>query len=366
MKEYVYICFIPIFLSLSCMEKPCVEKLKEGKKGNNRIQKLYVQLFSFTKLYERKQYLNPPLLINDKLISLLNSIHNDQKNHNITEDIIGHFAYEKYDSTLSIDRSLLLLSFLKKYRLETKETNEQLPFIDHNELISEPIVSDYSEYNNLTWEQLSSHTCIKQKLKINLQTYPAYCALMWNIEKLFHENSEKIQALVRCLYTDEKEFSKNKLQKLYDNLRVDFPLKVTQLLQYKADDIEKHLDQLYDLLQIIEYAKRSHHIKEENELAIAEILIWDNNFGVFQPYPTFSTPIVCSLIEIYNNAKSKKITPIIQQYLGYTLQQNWNLALPHSFNNSLFDKNMYAFEEFADLIKDIQKIMDQACFKENK
>jgi len=334
---------------------------------HNRMQQLYNQANTFIKKYHSTE--TAATLRNPDLILLLKNMHEANQN-DINEDMISNFIYKNYHENFYShyykQRAILLFYCLKRYRLQ-KTINEQLPPENHCEEKYKPItkniksklaqtldlnITETVSANPNYWEKNSFDNAFKRK-------YPAYYQLSYDIRELLKEkNQGSVNAIVSCFYNDETQWLKPSSQGIYNNLNRDFYVKSNNVLCGRGiRRYRDYVEETYDLLQIIQNAKTSKDILEEKDLAISILTqktmpLLDYFFEIKQN--NNKVIILCALLEKYNKKRQKKKTPTPQQLFYYeTLTDTINIAFPDSFNKTLFDKNHYAFEEFKQLIEDI-------------
>ena len=126
---------------------------------------------------------------------------------------------------------------------------------------------------------------------------------------------------------------------------------------------------LYDVIKIIEAGTTLIPEKQEYDFGYdiieSELTTTEKLFTFLSPvagkiHNTFYTKkligILCLLIKKYNNQRKDKKTPTYNQFEAYNEFRYYNsdFALPDSCDNTLFNKTIYAFDEFKELIDNIR------------
>jgi hypothetical protein len=337
---------------------------KEEQKPNSPIiQKLYEQAFSLAQDSWINGYRN---IKNKDLLILLRNMH-EAEQYSINEDIMGAFTYKQScgkENYFAARRcATLLFGYFKKYRLNATKAKELLQphnYFDRVDKKEEKkIAVNLCKQLDITLTEISYQENTAKKINVD---FPHFWQLEVDLEKLFLSDEDKLQTLICCIY-NQKKLSKNCPHGTYTDLKAEFCKETASLLEL-FHYVKEQEQRTYNIIQMIENAKKAKEILHEKDLALS---ILKSDKLTFYDY--FHTPesvtdkknkaiILCNLIDHYNKTKNEKMTPIPDQFVAYNLNKNLDIALPDSFNHTLFDKDSYAFEEFKQLCIAIRELVD--------
>jgi hypothetical protein len=371
-----------------------------NKQSTNEVEltTIYKPITTSTKQEEKKPFLrtinsnpNPTLMkefynealqifdnkeCHNRLIQLITFM-NSAKTKNINENIMGKYAYDTWKQT-DTDASvqvILTFGYLKNYHQKALDKKENLPkYEDISSKKSDTKIGNLLAHTlGLSSPQNSTISTyyVYDSQKANLH-YPAFYELKNNVQKLnydIHINF-KVKNFIDYIYS-QHEMPKNRYHGLsYDELKNECCEKASYLLTHYWDS--KSHSYLYNLIHIIEAGKTLNPPKQAYDFGY-DIIVKDPTFTgktlafLNMEHMNTSLPtrkkigILCHLIKQYND-KNKK-TPTEEQYKNhdegqwlYIVKDSYALpdacefsALPNSFDTTLFDKKIYAFDEFKKL-----------------
>ena len=305
----------------------------------------------------------------ETLIRLINDMRN-AKNNGIHEDLMIKFAYTK-ESMLAT----YFFSCLKMYN----QSEETLPHI--NDLITTKkvpriqnqlahLLNIPSQYNTTTTTQHINNYEIERK----------YLALnVLRIDTISSHSSTDISALFSYIYSTAKETHNDYVGLSYDDLKDKFyelAYYVVKHRIYMPNDRQRYKNRIYDLLKIIEAGTTLNPQKQEDDFGydmITKELTISETLGTFIS-PTFlicdNIPrikkyigLLCSLIKKYNKERETRCTPTKEQMLAYKAYESLYIALPDSFDTTLFDTTLYAFKELTKLSENISYLSELELYK---
>ena len=323
------------------------------------IEKLYDQAYFFAHNNWNRDIKNKDLLL------LLRNIHEAER-YNINEDIMGAFAYNQTykEGYFTEDSSrargtILLFGYFKKYRLNATEAKELLPPHNYFDVVEEEkkIAINLSKQLGITLTKVSYQKNTEKKTSAD---FPHFWQLAVHLKKLFGSGGEKMKTLVCYIYNQEN-LSKDYPHETYTDLKAEFYKETAYLLELFSY-VDEPEQRTYNLIQMIENGKKAKEVLHEKDLALSILksdkLTFSDYFRT-QEYITNTKNkaiLLCNLIDHYNTTKKGKITPIPDQWRAYNVNNGLYLALPDSFNHTLFDKDMYAFEELDQLLTAIKEL----------
>lgn len=304
---------------------------KNRKKSLTLIQhktQIIKQLYSLTCSSLAKNKLH-----HTKLIDLISVINDAKKNDSITEDCMQKYAYAQKNHRRPA--TVLFFSYLKRYNLTTKNTQECLP-------------------------RLNEYLVHSQ--------YPAFYALECNLnQQLQCNNFRSYYPLFSYIYSDKKTALEDYLDYSYDDLKRTFCDKTDKIFTYNI-----YIYDLFHLINIINSTKTLHPNTKEVDFGYniieCEQNVVNNFFASLDIISLITTKnrisLLCDLIEQYNKTVKTKKNPTFEQYKAYKEYKSYKtypypentIALPDFFDITLLDDNYYAFTELANLINDIKQL----------
>ena len=277
------------------------------------------------------------------------------KEYNVTEDMMGHYSYDKDSSRmLKPSRSrALIFSVLKKYFYAASITSEQLPFGETSTVIINPIC--FLQALNNQHDIKNNIGCLNNSYSV---LYPVFSDLVHNLYYLLRE--EEINAIENGLasffYATQNVVSQNSAIKNSPELS-EFYKKAYKMVLYFPS-----YQQIYDLLCMIEFTRKSTTVAHEDKLAeqmrTFNPTMMEKWFGSsdFLRDDAFTEDIrnhisrLFTTIKKYNQARLYRITPTPEQFKAYCTIQRLAIPLPDSWSSNIFDTEQYAFIEFTYLV----------------
>lgn len=301
------------------------------------------------------------------LVSLIKQM-NNVRNKNIHEDTMGRFAYKYTKKTRANDRDIspipaLFFTILKQYALTVDKTGEQLPLHFDTKTTSLKEILTLPSHTN----SHNIHSSERQT-SCDFDQYPAFFKVLYALKHAYQEiPSESIHIFNDYVYGSKNELRQDYNLGLYKELKNEFYNKA-----YSALVLKEYCDirDMYNLIEIIDNAKKSHDINNEDDLATSIL-----GFHVDEPITArflniFNSShdidnvkkriiIFCALAKKYNNARGSKITPTINQHQAYYIKKTLGIHLPASLcNDNLLDEHVYALEEFTQLHNEVRILID--------
>lgn len=311
--------------------------------------KLMQQLYDNVCKFIQKRQNNTQIKENRKLVRLIQAM-NYAKKENIHEELMGQFAYNKsnWDSLNPGVQATLLFTLLKKYNVSILNTNEMIP-----------LHFDTKEKTNLTKIINTAHYSNTKQLSHNIDEYQAFFQLTYDIRHTLEQlRLGQIRQFATYLYGAQTKLLEDYSQGSYSNLENEFYTNAYHML------LTTGTHHLYHLIQMIEQAKKLNAINNESDLSkkinglIINESIITQLMSIFDSYYEMDNAkkritLFCKLAEKYNTARGTKTTPTVNQYQAYEVKKTLNITLPDScYDKDLFDDNIYAFDEFKQLLKD--------------
>jgi hypothetical protein len=379
MKKYVFSVLTIIIYSATCMElqleernKPYEKKSKDIQEqkpidNNYLINQLYQSAHEYIQYHRSK---NRNLTDHQKLLTkhqrLIDIIMlmEKAKSNNLHEDSICRFAYQedKKNWVKNPHTQALPLFFgcLKKYIATINSTKETLPFNGNglyiNSELAQTLNIPYSKSTQKTIDNIPNDYPAYAALKNSVKKIKTTQFIKWNFYFRFPELSSCLYEDASLLCNDYPNYDITDFDHFYYNA-----LSLLNSINYSDDDP-------YNFLNLIACIKNKKIISPEENI-LSKILNYEPtetfrgqwfNFWICD-YATIQTKnriaLLYTLAEKYNNARNNRKTPTGKQYKAYADYKELNIALPDAFDATLFNENMYAFDAFAELINDIQKLM---------
>lgn len=327
---------------------------------NTDIQQLYDNAFTVIKNLSTKT-----------LITLITDM-NNAKNKNINEDVMGKYSYDKWlDKQEGLEEKMVLFfGYLKRYNTKVNNTKEPLP--SNNELYkktSTPITKNQlAQILDLPSSANTSKTYYIYDHESVCSNYPAFYKLE-HASKIYWNGMTK--NLLSYVYSN-KEIPQNDYSQLsYADLKDKFYKLASCVICYTKYGEYQELtgSYLYDLIKIIEIETTSIPKKQEYDFvydlieleptATEKLCTFLNFVASILANNALHTKkcigILCHLIKKYNNQRKNKITPTSNQCKAYEEFRYYpDFALPDSCDNTLFNKEIYALDEFKELVNNIQ------------
>ena len=327
---------------------------------NTDIQQLYDNVFTVIKNLSTKT-----------LITLITDM-NDAKNKNIDEDVMGKYSYDKWldKQEASEEKMVLFFGYLKRYNLTVNNTKELLP--NNNELYKKKLTP---KTNNQLAEILDLPSSANTSKTYYIYDHESVCHnyhAFYNLESYASMKpcNGLMKTFISYVYSNKEIPQNNYSQLSYADLKDKFYELASCLFTYiRHREYQEAVDSYqYDLIKIIEAAATSISKKQESDFGydiIESDLMKTKKLYIFlsiiklDDNPLHSQKrigILCHLIKKYNNQRKNKITPTSNQCKAYNEFRycNFNFALPDSCDNTLFNKEIYALDEFTELVNNIK------------
>lgn len=311
------------------------------------------------------------------IITLITEM-NKARSNTINEDSMGRYA-NALDYWFRRGRPTeiaVIFGYLKHYNLTVNCTKECLPSVE--DLVTKKPIKKTS---NQLLQTLGLSSIVDTNIThttnydpdVARHKYPAFVQLMSGLMDS-DKNLSNLRVFLSYIYSD-KEIPQNKYAQLsYTDLQEKFYNEVLNLFRqgYSQCNID---ESSYDLVQIIEAVKALDSSKKEDDfgydiIEAKKTTIIRALIAVINEYAHDTRKrlgILCHYIKKYNNQRAAKITPTKKQYKSYK-NLPIDFALPNSFDSTLFDRKIYAFDEFETLIDDIRTLKHsseenvQECF----
>jgi len=390
-KIYILLCLTTHIASISCMEKhyssneqkitigpfyridnTAKQLCKNEIQPDSILEKLYndtwnvIQLSKTSHLRELIDLSNAKVSQLKKLIDLITTV-NQTKNETFHEDLMGTFSYNQWKEKESCNKlkqketeehfkTVLFFGYLKRYNLTIKKTNESLPSISDLLIKDTPnrlaIILGLEVPSNNTKATTYEHyydACSTNSY------YPAFHKLKC---KLDYKRYADYENFTHYIYSNKPIQKNNYLNLSYTDLQKQFYDKAYVLMKRS---INYDGNCIHSLIQIIEAGKTLTPAKQEcdfeydfvnfTQTSINQSLVIDSTFIIQQ-----LMVILCRLIKQYNDQCKTKITPTLEQARAYRTNLSY-FTLPDSFDSTLFDKKIYAFEELEKLNDNIRTLL---------
>jgi hypothetical protein len=299
--------------------------------------------------YERTTE-KPDWMTSHKNLTFLIHNMNIAKEHNLTEDDMGKFAYQSYNRNATTKYIPLIFALLKRYNCTVNDTKEALPFFTID-------VCDENLSRMFAIESPKNNSNISPKSDKELAPHPAYLDLVNKLKTLDQQDDTQTH-LTSCLYANDKILFSGYTDGTYTNLLSDFYIKTYNMF-YGKDLCYRNL---YETVLMINKAKKLNAIKKETDLGytilnydvtqcsmLEKIMHWGKKID-FKIDTKNRIALFCKLIEKYNNTETNKKRPTSRQYPCYIRQKNLNLILPSTMTS--LDENHYAFTAFGQFAQD--------------
>lgn len=360
-------------------KKPLLLTNEPKECSSHIMQNLYETAYSMVYYHQHKEKELSHGSKDDLFIYLIHNMNNAKKN-GITEDMAGRFAYTKYDQDDISKYIPLVFSCLKKYMLINLKIHASYSDAENTKknLYDEKL----AQALNITLKDLSTNTISTED--------SSFINIVNSLKKLIEceSNINHLKDLTDYLYSDKKLIFIHTIP--FDPSIIENFYKTASCLL--IDDSSKSTwGDVYRITQLIIMAKEKGLIKNENELGykiltykspmesniisntISTLAVSDTFANILQKSlsyigieyissKTTSTELLkkncvaifCKLIEKYTQT-TKKLPPIAH-YLMYNAAKELDVIIfpDHCSDNDndLLDENVYALNEFKQLIDD--------------
>lgn len=281
-----------------------------------------------------------------KLINLLTCLDRGKTN-NIDACIMREYAFcqwadNKQDASAKIT---IVFDYLKNYEQKKCISYENIPTI---QTITTPNKTAQPLLNN---PSIKTNRSVYDKIPAQ-NNYPLFDLLQDQVSNL--ATRTHINNFLIYVYNDsDQDMPRHNYAALsYDELKKEFYSKAEYIIKTKELSAYQISLAIYNLLEIIEIAKTFK--KDTYHFALD-----------FIPSKNFSAATIasfCHSIKRYNINREGKITPTPQQFENY-YNRPLNFTSPPGFDITLFDEELYAFEQF-NTLKDA--IIFETCSPEEQ
>lgn len=331
----------------------CQKALLPIEPDQKLIKTLYNEVVEVTQKFELNKYLN--------IITLMNNA----RNKNIDEDVMGKYSYQIWLShdDLSSERSkrgpVLFFGYLKNYNKNANTTKEGLPSSDT--LIKEV---SYTTVNNQLAKDLGLLSSRNKTITHSMYDsgsiahyYPAFHTLKSHVE--FIPQNSTTTSFLRYIYSGEQIQKDDYTHLSYDNLKDILYTMASSL--FSSDSAFHHLE---NIIEIIEAGKALSPQKKEldfgSDIIQSEQTITGKTLSLISiDYSSILRKrigILCYGIKQYNDQRKLKKSPTWKQTVAWAnyyhktsspyTQLCPHFILPHTFHEILFNRQIYALEEF--------------------